>query len=259
MKGIAILAVIFVVVAAGMAYYLFYPKDSARKSGVDQALLSFREEMKKASGYPRHNGADIPPFGVYRYLTQGSEGIESEAASTGHTYGPSTAITVTPTRCGVKERWQPLVQSWTEGELCLAPKTTRVVSVRTFHEFFGESKLVRYRCLGGSAPYSTELRPGTHWVTTCRSASGTVVSHVDVAGVGKVRVGGRAIKAVHLHSSVKLSGDPDGTDTQDTWLARSDGLLLRRVSNSKAHASAGGGSEFSEHYEIELISTKPQR
>jgi hypothetical protein len=259
MKGIAVLVVILVLSAAGMAYYFFYPKDSVNKSGVNQALVSFRKEMQKATGYPKHSGASIPPFGVYRYWTRGSEGIETEAASIGHNYGSSTAIALTPTRCGVKERWQPLVQSWTEGEICLAPKTSRVVAVRTFHEFFGESKLVRYGCLGGSVPYSAELRPGMHWVTTCRSDSGTVISHVDVEGVGKVKVGGRPIEAVHLHSSVKLSGDPDGTDTQDTWLRRSDGLLLRRVNNSMAHVSAGGGGEFSEHYEIELISTKPQR
>lgn len=66
-------------------------------------------------------------------------------------YGAVTGITLTTTRCGVKERWQPLVQSWTESELCLAPQTSKVVAVRNFHEFFGESKLVRYSCVGGSA------------------------------------------------------------------------------------------------------------
>ena len=259
MKGIAVLVVILALSVAGIAYYFFYPKDSVRQSGVDQALISFRREMKQATGYPRHSGAAIPPFGVYRYSTRGSEEIESETASTGHSYGSLTAITLTPTRCGVKERWQPLVQSWTEGELCLAPNSSRVIAVRNFHEFFGESKLTSYRCLGGSAPYCAELRSGMHWVTRCKSSSGTVISAVDVAGVGKVKVRGRPIDAVHLHSSVKLSGDPDGTDTQDSWLRRSDGLLLGRTENSSAHVDAGGGGEFSEHFEIGLISAKPQR
>ena len=258
MKGIAVLVVILVGVIAGVIYDL-YPKDSVTKSGVDQALVTFRKEMKQATGYPRRSGAEIPPFGVYRYSTKGAEEIESSAASTGHTYGQLTAITITPTRCGVKERWQPLVQSWTEGELCLKPRTSRVVAVRNFHEFFGESKLVRYDCSGGSAPYSAKLRPGMAWVTDCKSDEGTVVSHVSVLGVGKVKVGAKAIEAVHLHSAVALSGNPDGTDTQDSWLRRSDGLLLRRTESSKAHVSAGGGSEFSQHFKIGLISTKPQR
>ncbi len=259
MKGIAVLVVIVVLSVAGMAYYLFYPKDSVRKSGVDQALISFRTEMERATGYPKHSGAAIPPFGVYRYATRGSEGIETETASTGHNYGTMTAITVTPTRCGVKERWQPLIESWTEGELCLATKSSRVVAVRNFHEFFGESKLTSYRCLGGSAPYSAELRQGMHWVTRCRSDSGTVVSDVEVVGLEKVKVEGKPLEAVRLHSSVKLRGDPDGTDTQDSWLRRSDGLLLRRTESSNAHVDAGGGGDFSEHFEIALISTRPQR
>lgn len=259
MKGIAILIVIAVLSAAGMAYYLFYPKDSVRQSGVDQALVSFRKEMKQAAGYPKHSGDPIPPFGVYRYSTRGSEGIETEAASTGHNYGSLTAITLTPTQCGVTERWQPLAQSWTEGELCLHSKTSTVVAERNFHEFFGESKLTRYRCVGGRVPYSAELRPGMHWVTSCKSDSGTVIDHEEVLGVGKVMVNGKLIDAVHLHSSVKLNGEPDGTDAQDSWLRRSDGLLLRRIETSKAHVDAGGGGEFSQHYEIELISAEPQQ
>jgi hypothetical protein len=255
---IALMVVVLVAVAAGVAYDL-YPKDSATKSGVDQALVIFRKEMKKAAGYPSHSGAAIPPYGVYRYSTRGAEQIESTVANTGHHYGKLTAIALTPTRCGVKERWQPLVQSWTEGELCLKPKSSRVVAVRNFHEFFGESKLTRYSCSGGSAPYSAELRPGMQWVTRCKSDSGAVISQVEVVGVGKVKVAGKAIEAVHLHSSVALNGDPDGTDTQDSWLRRSDGLLLRRTESNKAHVDAAGGGEFSEHYEIELISTKPQR
>ena len=86
MKGIAVLVVILVAVIAGVIYDL-YPKDSVTKSGVDQALVTFRKEMKQAAGYPRHSGAEIPPFGVYRYSTKGAEEIESTAASTGHDYG----------------------------------------------------------------------------------------------------------------------------------------------------------------------------
>ncbi len=257
MKGIAVLVVILVAVLAGVAYDL-YPKDSSSKSGVDQALVRFNKEMKVA-GVPRHAGLPIPPFGVYSYATQGAEEIESTVASTGHGYGKVTAIAITPTPCGVKERWQPLAQSWTEGELCLKPKTSRVAAVRNFHEFFGESKLVHYSCTGGSAPYSAQLQPGMRWVTNCRSTSGTVISHVSVVGPAKLMVGGRAIAAVHLHSSIALSGDPEGSDSQGTWLARSDGLLLRRTETSTAHVSANGGSKFSQHYQIGLISTTPQR
>ena len=131
--------------------------------------------------------------------------------------------------------------------------------MRNFHEFFGESKLVHYGCAGGSAPYSAKLRPEMRWVTRCRSNTGTALSDVRTVGLGKIRVADMPIEAVHLHSAVRLSGDPAGTDTQNSWLRRSDGLLLRRTERSRAHVDAGGGSEFNEHYEIALISPKPQR
>jgi hypothetical protein len=258
MKGIVILVIILVAVAAGVIYDL-YPKDTVRRSGVNQALVRFRAEMKRDVGEPKHSGAPIPPFGVYQYSTRGSEEIESTTASTGHHYGALTAVVLTPTRCGVLERWQPLAESWSEGELCLKPTTSRVVGVRNFHEFFGESKLVRYSCVGGSAPYSAKLRAGMHWVTRCKSDSGTVVSRVSVIGGGKVKVSGVPIAFIHLHSAVALSGDPEGIATQDSWLRRSDGLLLRRTDSSRAHVNAGGGGEFSQHYELALTSTKPQR
>lgn len=256
-KTLAFLVFVLVAAIALVAYDLF-PRDSASKSGVNQAMVRFHEAMKRAAGYPKRPDAPIPPFGVYRYSTRGSEQIDSTAFSTGHHYGAVTAIAITPTRCGVMERWQPLAESWTEGELCLKPRSSRVVAVRNFHEFFGESKLVRYRCLGGSAPYSAELRPGMGWVTRCHSDSGTVISKVRVIGLQHLDVGGEPIAAVHLRSSVTLKGDPEGSDTQDSWLRRSDGLLLRRTENSKAHVEAAGGGEFSQRYEINLISTKPR-
>ena len=40
---IALAIVVPVALAAGVAYYLFYPTDSARKSGVNQALVSLRQ------------------------------------------------------------------------------------------------------------------------------------------------------------------------------------------------------------------------
>ncbi len=86
-----------------------------------------------------------------------------------------------------------------------------------------------------------------------------MTSHVKVIGFDRVTVAGAPIDAVHLRAAATLKGDPDGTDTRDSWLRRSDGLLLRRVDHSKAHVDAGGGSQFSENYELNLLSPKPQR
>ncbi len=259
MRGWIALSVVVLVAIAAFVVYNLIPKDSVSKASVNQAVVKFRKEMKKAADYPKHPQADIPPFGVYRYSTRGSEGIDSFAFSTAHNYNGVSSVSLIPTRCGVMERWQPLVQRWTEGYLCVKPKTSHVVAVRDFHEFFEKSKLVSYACSGRSVPYASKLRPGMQWKTKCTSDKGTVISNAKVVGLEKVKVAGERIEAVHLRALATLSGDPDGTDTRDSWIRRSDGLLLRRTDSSKAHVDVSGGGDFTERYEIDLISTKSQR
>ncbi len=234
MRGWIALSVVVLVAIAAFVVYNLIPKDSVSKASVNQTVIKFRKDMKKAAGYPKHPEAQIPPFGVYRYSTRGSEGIDSFAFSTAHDYNGVSTVSLIPTRCGVMERWQPLVQRWSEGYLCVAPKTSRVVAVRDFHEFFEKSKLVSYACSGPSAPYASRLRPGMRWRTKCTSDKGTVISNVKVVDLEKVRVAGKRIEAVHLRDLATLRGDPDGTDTRDSWLRRSDGLLRRRRARAGA-------------------------
>src|SRR5215213_2108442 len=93
------------------------PEDSVSKATVDQAILRFRTEMKKADSYPERPGAELPPWGVYRYRTRGSESIDTTAFSTAHNYDGESTVTLRPAPCGAAERWQPLVERWSEGEL----------------------------------------------------------------------------------------------------------------------------------------------
>jgi hypothetical protein len=254
-----VIAVLVVAALVGLLVYQLIPEDSVSKATVGQALTRFREEMRAARDVPRHEDAEIPPFGVYRYRTQGAESIDTAVFSTAHNYdGVSTTI-LTPTDCGVMERWQPLVERWTEGTLCAGAARTHVIGVRDYHEFFERSKLVGYECTGGYAPYASSLRPGDRWQTRCESGQGTVTSHVQVIGVEPVTVAGKPIDAVHLRASADLVGDPDGSDVRNSWIRRSDGLLLKRVDRSTAHVDVSGGGDFEEHYEIDLISTAPQR
>lgn len=249
---LALLALAFVV-------YQAIPKDSVSKATTDEALVRFREQMKGAGTRPDRPWAEIPEFGVYRYRTRGSESIHTTAFSTAHGYNGFSTVTLTPTRCGVMERWQPLVERWSEGNLCLGRHSTHVVGVRDYHEFFEQSKEVSYRCSGGDAPYTADLRPGLSWTTTCRADQGTVTSVATVKGLEPVEVGGHPIDAVHIQAVADLEGDPDGRDVRDSWIRRSDGLLLRRTDRSKAHVDVAGGGEFEEQFELSLVSTKPRR
>jgi hypothetical protein len=254
-----VIAVIVVAALVGLFVYQLIPEDSVSKATVGQALTRFRQEMREARDYPKHPDAEIPPFGVYRYRTRGAESIDTAVFSTAHNYDGISTISLSPIPCGVMERWQPLVERWTEGRLCVEPDSTHVLGVRDFHEFFERSKLVGYDCTGGHAPYASSLQPGDRWRTRCESDQGTVSSEVEVIGLDTVRVAGRPIEAVHLRATAALVGDPDGSDVRDSWIRRSDGLLLRRVDRSAAHVDVSGGGDFEEHYEIDLVSTAPQR
>jgi hypothetical protein len=259
-RGTSIVLTIVVVAALGgsIAYQLI-PKDSTSRETFGQSLARFRAEMKRAAGFPRHDSAPIPPFGVYRYRTDGSESINTTAFSTAHNYDGVSTIILTPTRCGVMEHWQPLAERWSEGNLCVGAHSTHVIWVRDFHEFFERSKEVSYDCSGGEAPYSMQLRAGDRWQTRCASDQGTILSRVEVLGIEPVKVAGRPIDAVHLRARATLSGDPNGGDVRDSWIRRSDGLLLRRVDHSKAHVDVSGGGDFEESYELRLLDTKAQR
>lgn len=253
------LSVVVVAALGGAVVYQLIPKDSTSRETFSQALARFRTEMRRASDLPSHASAPIPPYGVYRYRTDGSESIDTTAFSTAHNYDGVSTISLTPTRCGVMEHWQPLAERWSEGNLCAGADSTRVVWVRDFHEFFERSKEVSYDCTGGEAPYSMQLRAGDRWETRCSSDQGNIVSRVQVIGIEKVPVAGKQIDSVHLRARASLSGDPDGSDVRDSWIRRTDGLLLRRVDRSGAHVDVSGGGDFEEEYELHLLSTKPQR
>jgi hypothetical protein len=254
-----VLSIVVVAALGGTLIYQLIPKDETKRATTAQAVERFREEMRRAAGHSKHSEAEIPPFGVYRYATDGSESIDTTAFSTAHNYDGVSTIALTPSRCGIRERWQPLVERWTEGNLCVGADSTHVVWVRDFHEFFGRSKEVSYDCTGGYAPYAGQLRPGDRWQTRCTSDQGTVVSRVEVVGLESVRVAGEPIEAVHLRARATLDGDPDGSDVRDSWIRRSDGLLLRRTDRSKAHVDVAGGGDFEERYELRLLGTEPQR
>jgi hypothetical protein len=252
-----VLSVAVVAALVAALLYQLWPQDETSRETAAQAVARFRAEMRRAADLPKHTDKPIPEFGVYRYSTSGSESIDTTAFSTAHNYDGVSTIALTPTPCGIKERWQPLVERWSEGNLCTGRYSTHVVWVRDFHEFFEREKEVSYDCTGGYAPYSMKLQAGDRWQTRCTSEQGTIISRVLVVGIEPVDIAGKPIDGVHLRAEATLDGDPDGSDTRDSWIRRTDGLLLRRVDRSKAHVDVAGGGEFEESYELRLLSAQP--
>jgi hypothetical protein len=253
--GLLVLALVGI---AGYGAYLLAPRDSATKASVSDAVLRFRHEIR---GGPRHGNraeSSAPPYGVYRYRTSGNELIEANVLTAGHAYGGISTITVTPINCGLNARWQVLVERWSEESVCFSADGSEITKVRDYHEFFEEQRLTSFKCQGTEVPSTPKLRPGMRWSTRCKARGAAATQAVHVTGLGWISVDGKQVEVVHLVANAVLTGNPEGNAHSESWIRRSDGLLVRRISKTTGHDSVENG-DFNESYEMRLISTRPQR
>jgi len=158
-------------------------------------------------------------------------------------------------RCGERERWQVLAGRWSDVEAC----GEALAALTEFHEFFGFAQEEFFRCHGASPSGRRSLQPGARIANFCRSDDSSVASAARVVGVERVPVGNRSFDTIHVRSRNVLEGGTSGITKRDEWRRRSDGLLLRRSTETDADTSAGGGSHYTERYTIRLLSVKPQR
>ena len=71
-------------------------------------------------------------------------------------------------------------------------------------------------------------------------------------------MGRERVTAVHLRVRTRLGGDVRGAYTMDSWLRRTDGLLLRRTFRSDSRVDAIVGSvPAHEEYELRLRAVTP--
>ena len=250
-RKIALLVAVCVVVLAALAW-LNRPRDEPTKVTVHDAVRSFRAESD--SGEPA-GGPKEPALGVYRYTTRGSESVKSPIFGATHNYSGVSTIVLSAGRCGQRERWQVLAGRWSEAEACPAAHGEATATVVEFHEFFGTGQEDSFHC--HSTPVSG--RPGSHFSSECESEDSSISSSSRVLGVESVSVGGEPYDATHIESRSVLGGETSGSSKHEEWRRRSDGLLLKRSAESEANTSKAGGSHYSEHYTIQLLSVTPQR
>lgn len=253
-RKIALLAAVCLVAVAALAW-LNRPRDEPARATVDEAVRSFRA---KGDSGGRGGGRGEPALGVYRYATRGSESTKGAILSTTHDYGGISTIALSAGRCGERERWQVLAGRWTEVEAC-APHGETLAALTEYHEFFGFGQEKSLRCHGGAPAGPQSLRPGARFSSFCKSNDSSVSSAARIVGVDRVSVGKETFDTLHIESRNVLEGDPSGTAKREEWRRRSDGLLLRRSSESDVDTSAGGGSHYTEQYTIRLLSATPRR
>jgi hypothetical protein len=253
-RKVALLATVCLVAVAVLAW-LNRPRDEPTRATIDEAVRSFR--AKGGSG-GRGGGPGEPALGVYRYATRGSESTKGPILSTTHDYGGVSTIALSAGRCGEHERWQVLAGRWTEVEAC-APHGERLAALAEYHEFFGFGQEESLRCHGNAPAGPQSLQPGTRFSNFCKAGDSSISGSSRIAGVERVSVGNESFDAFHIETRNAVEGDPSGTAKREEWRRRSDGLLLRRSAESDVDTSAGGGSHYTEHYTIRLLSAAPRR
>lgn len=198
--------------------------------------------------------------GVYVFATEGYE--ETDALSGAHRdYDSQTAMSINRGGCGWVWRWQPAEERWDESEGCRTSAGIVLGRYSMYHEFFRRGTQEDLICEETAVVMPASPKPGQRWESGCRSDDTTVALDVRVVGFETVRVGGKDVRAVRIRYEGAMSGDNQGTQIQERWLALSDGLLLRIVSNVRARVAVpfGGTANYEEHYRLDLTSIEPIR
>jgi hypothetical protein len=206
---------------------------------------------------PAAPGEAVQPPGVYTYATTGADRVK--AIVTGrHDYPPQTPITVIREGCGVTERWDPLPERWSESSFCLMGKRWRLSSIVDYHSFFGESLRQRYDCRGRFVPRPALIRAGFTWVDRCTGPGATATLRGEALGPRRLEVEGKPVETVLVRLRAELSGRVRGVNVSNSWLRRTDGLLVRREVTSDTDVDSSVGKvKGIERYSLRLRSLEP--
>jgi len=198
-------AAVFVVRAA-------WPNDRARSVDASEALERYREATADAtvadepssssSAPPVDPPAALPPAGVYRYRTSGSESIDA-LGGTSHTYPAETTLTVTANGCGVRLRWDVLVERREEWRLCLGDDGIELPPLAaSYHEFYGTGRLETQTCDGAVLLLPTDERPRPPVEWFCTLGDHEWLPTWQVLERDTLRVEGRPVAVTHVQMTV---------------------------------------------------------
>jgi hypothetical protein len=232
-------------------------RESSEPASPSSTVARFRAQIREVGAV--RDSPSVPAAGVYRYATVGGE--QATALGTRkHAYPKETTVTVVPTTCGWRERWDALTTRFEERTYCPGADGLAITSFTDGHAFFGRTDRRTYRCTAGSlAAPPPDARRAT-WTSSCLIPGTRIEERGRVVGTETLTVGTTRVPTIHLRSRSRNSGDTVGTGVTDRWLARPSGLLVRAlVFNESATKTVAGDVPYRERYELSLISLRPLR
>ncbi len=253
----AALLVIGIGVGAAQYMHLFAGTDSTpvpldhTKQHYDASTSS---SVSEGTVQPSASTEQFPPPGVYVYATTGRDSIDALNGAH-HDYPTTTTITVTPTACGVQQRWDVLEQRWEEWQRCADGTGVSEPQRTNYDEFFGQSQTDTWMCSGDARPLAAAA--GTTWTRTCTSGAATDNYVGVVVGTEPQEVGPSTVDTLHVRITIT---DDTSSDSQviDTWYSTGSDLVIAQTSSvATSNSSPVGTVHYTERYEIHLTSLTP--
>lgn len=192
-----------------------------------------------------------PTLGSYSYATSGSEKLAGQTRN----YPTKSKITLAKDGYCVSSTWQPISQHKEVQVVC--PAGTQAVQLRSEAQTIGVGGFnvtQTLSCDSSAIVYATALKAGSTWSFTCTGSGATAKQQAKAIGFKTLTIGGKSVKALHVHIDTTISGGDTGTATEDYWYAPSLGMLVKEkmVTNAKQ-----GTFTYAGHYTLTLTSTKP--
>jgi hypothetical protein len=249
LMGFGGVAVLLAVVAG---VWFFMVRSPGTPLSLRQALRLYRTSEKAA-----HVDDRLPPPGVYKYRTSGSEQLGF--AGIARTFPASTTMIVTGSRCDTVD-WEALEQHIEETVVC--PTSSGALDVKstvTREQLAGQTVTSIVDCPSRSYLVPPNPWAGERWSSTCSSPGLRVTLTGQVMGTEPVRVGKATVEALHTRLVFHYAGAESGTSPTDYWLSSANGLILRQHETAAVSQSVGplGSVRYHEQMDLALESLAP--
>lgn len=196
----------------------------------------------------------LPTPGVYEYLTSGRDSVDALSGAH-HDYPATTTITITPSGCGVRQRWDVLVERWEEWQRCGVADGISETDRVTYDEFFGQSHTDTWVCTGDARPLAAPT--GAMWTSTCTQGAESETHAGVVVGAEQRTVGISSVDTLHVRVTV-TGVTSTGTQIIDTWYLDGSDLVVAQIATAaSANDSPVGTVNYAETSSIELVSLDP--
>jgi hypothetical protein len=253
-------------VATALVVRHLWLTDTARTVDADEAVERFRDlSSTTVSQAEAPTTTDVPLFatpepGVYRYATDGVEGIDV-LGGTEHRYPSETTITITPDGCGVRLRWDLLKERYEEWRLCATPHGIEQQRTGAFyHEFFQHGSREEMTCDRGVLVVPADRMPGDVVPLACMLNDRPWLPEWQVLERDVRTVEGVDVQVTHVRMTV-TDDDAYWEHVVADWWIDDRGLPIEMTATKQSKSNSGlvGDVVYHETYTVTLASLTPLR